>query len=266
MILNERGGIIDDMLVWWVSSDEFWVLPNAANQRRVMDAFSGEDGCEVADLQMSTAMVALQGPDAPRMFEDVFGTAPGRYRLTRTEWDGGAISMAGTGYTGESGGEIVTDPNTGVKLVEALVEAGAVACGLGARDTLRLESGLALWGEDINETTTPYEAGLNFAVSLGHDFVGRDVLVSQDETGVDRRLSGFIMEDRGIPRHGFRIRASSGASGEVTSGNMSPMLGTGIGMAYVSPPPQAEEAVEVEIRNRWVPGRFAKPPFHKNQQ
>jgi len=264
MILNDHGGIVDDMIVWWWSSDEFWVLPNAANQRKVMDAFSGEVGCEVADLQMSTVMVALQGPDAPRMFEDVLGTAPGRYRLTRTEWDDGAISMAGTGYTGESGGEIVTDPNTGLKLVEALVEAGAVACGLGARDTLRLESGLALWGEDIDETTTPYEAGLNFAVSLGHDFVGRDVLVSQEEKGVDRRLSGFILEERGIPRHGFRIRASSGASGEVTSGNMSPALGTGVGLAYISPPPHADDAVEVEIRNRWVPGRLAKPPFHKN--
>jgi aminomethyltransferase len=264
MILNDHGGIVDDMIVWWWSSDEFWVLPNAANQKRVMDAFIGEVGCEVVDLQMSTVMIALQGPDAPRMFEEVIGTVPGRYRLTRTEWDGGQISMAGTGYTGESGGEIVTDPNTGLKLVEALVEVGAVACGLGARDTLRLESGLALWGEDIDETTTPYEAGLNFAVSLDHDFVGRDVLVSQNEKGVDRRLSGFILEGRGIPRHGFRLKTSSGASGEVTSGNMSPMLGTGIGMAYVSPPPHPDETVEVEIRNRWVPGRLAKPPFHKN--
>jgi aminomethyltransferase len=264
MILNDKAGIVDDMIVWWWNAEEFWVLPNAANQRRVMDVFSGENGCEVEDLQMATVMIALQGPEAPQMFEDVIGATPGRFQLARSEWDGGKVSMAGTGYTGEAGGEIVTDPNTGVKLVEALIEAGATACGLGARDTLRLESGLALWGEDIDETTTPYEAGLDFAVSLDHEFVGRDVLVRQMETGVHRRLTGFILEDRGIPRHGFQIRTSGGSVGEVASGNMSPMLGTGIGMAYLSPPPPADDTVDVEIRNRWVPGRLAKPPFHKN--
>ncbi|MFV1962466.1 MAG: glycine cleavage T C-terminal barrel domain-containing protein, partial [Acidimicrobiia bacterium] len=138
-------------------------------------------------------------------------------------------------------------------------------CGLGARDTLRLEAGLALWGEDIDETTTPYEAGLNFAVSLDHEFVGRETLVQQKENGVGRRLTGFVLQDRGIPRHGYKIRASGGGEGDVTSGNMSPMLGTGVGMAYISPPPPDLEtdSIEVEIRDRWVPGRLATPPFHK---
>jgi aminomethyltransferase len=265
MILNDSGGIIDDMIVWWWEPDRFWVLPNAANQQRVMDTFAAQPGCSVTDLQMSTVLIALQGPDAKGVFEDILEAAPGRFRLTRTEWEGGEVSMAGTGYTGESGGEICTDPNTGVKLAEALVETGATACGLGARDTLRLEAGLALWGEDINETTTPYEAGMNFAVSLDHEFVGRPALLEQEERGVERRLTGFVLEDRGIPRHGHKVRTNGGGEGEVTSGNMSPMLGTGIGMAYVSPPPDLEtDGIEVEIRERWVRGRLAKPPFHKS--
>lgn len=265
MILNDGGGIIDDMIIWWWAPDEFWVLPNAANQQRVMEAFAAEKGCSVTDLQMSTVLIALQGPDAKGIFEDILRDAPGRFRLTRTEWEGGEVSMAGTGYTGESGGEICTDPGTGVKLAEALVETRVTPCGLGARDTLRLEAGLALWGEDIDETTTPFEAGINFAVSLDHEFVGRAALVDQEERGVEKRMTGFVLEDRGVPRHGHKVRTSGGGHGEVTSGNMSPMLGTGVGMAYISPPPDLEaDTVEVEIRDRWVPGRLARPPFHKS--
>ena len=263
MILNDGGGIIDDMIIWWWAPDEFWVLPNASNQKRVMEAFAAEPGCAVTDLQMSTVLIALQGPGAKEIFEDILGAAPGRFRLSRTDWQGGRISMAGTGYTGEPGGEISTDPDTGVKLAGALVRAGVTPCGLGARDTLRLEAGLALWGEDIDETTTPYEAGINFAVSLDHEFVGRDMLVQQKEHGVGKRLSGFVLQDRGIPRHGHKIRTSAGGTGQVTSGNISPMLGTGVGMAYISPPPEMEtDAIEVEIRDRWVTGRLATPPFH----
>ncbi|MEA1903828.1 MAG: glycine cleavage system aminomethyltransferase GcvT [Actinomycetota bacterium] len=264
MILNPNGGVIDDMIVWWWDDERSWVLPNAANQERVMGFFSSEPDCEVSDLQASTAMIALQGPDAPGVFEDVLGSKPGRFRCAEIEWDGASAFVAGTGYTGERGGEIVTDANTGVKLVEALVEAGVTPCGLGARDTLRLESGFALWGEDIDETTTPLEAGLGFAVSLDHEFVGKAKLVDQKANGVDKRLTGFILEERGIPRHGYRVRTSGGGEGRVTSGNMSPMLDQGVGMAYIAPPPDmASDSIDVEIRGRWVPGRLAKPPFHR---
>lgn len=264
MILNENGGILDDMIIWWWDQERFWVLPNAANQERVMSTFEAEPGCEVTDLQMSTVMIALQGPGAPQVFEDVLGSAPGRFRCSTVEWEGSEMAIAGTGYTGEAGGEIITDPNTGLKLVEALVEAGVTPCGLGARDTLRLEAGFALWGEDIDETTTPLEAGLGFAVSMEHEFIGKDVLAGQQGSGLVRQLVGFVLEDRGIPRHGYRVRTSSGGEGAVTSGNMSPILGTGIGLAYISPPPDIEsQSLEVEIRSRWVGGRLAKPPFHK---
>ena len=265
MILNHQGGIIDDLIVWWWDRNHFWVLPNASNHARVMSAFSQHPDCVVEDLQLSTVMIALQGPNAIEVFKDVLGEAPGRFRNARVDWEDGQVSMAGTGYTGEAGGEICTDPDTGVKLIRALVDAGVTPCGLGARDTLRLEAGLPLWGEDIDETTTPYEAALRFAVNLDHEFTGRDRLAGQADTGVDRLLSGFVLEGRGVPRHGYDVRTSEGSTGKVTSGNMSPLLGKGVGMAYLQPPPLAPNvSMEVEIRDKWVAGRLAKPPFHKN--
>jgi aminomethyltransferase len=173
--------------------------------------------------------------------------------------------MAGTGYTGERGGEIVCDPATGSRLFEALIESGATTCGLGARDTLRLEAGLPLWGQDLDETTTPLEADLEFAVSLDHDFVGRDSLLEQAATGIPRRLTGFVLNERGIPRHGHRARTAQG-EGLVTSGNLSPMLDIGVGMACIAPPPDPEDTtLEVEIRDHWVPGTISTPPFHKDR-
>jgi aminomethyltransferase len=152
-------------------------------------------------------------------------------------------------------------PDAGRSFAESLVSAGVTPCGLAARDTLRLEAGLPLWGSDIDETTTPLEAGLEFAVDLDHDFRGKGALESQAAKGITRRLVGFVLEEKGIPRHGYPVRTSDGG-GEVTSGNLSPMLDTGIGLAYVSPPRSAGE-IEVQIRDRWVPGQIATPPFHK---
>ncbi len=265
MILNENGGIIDDMIVWWWDSETFWVLPNAANQDRVMAMFADQPGCDVQDLQMRTVMIALQGPQAPDVFESVIGAKPGRFRTATAEYEGGVLSMAGTGYTGEAGGEICTDPDTGRRLLQALVREGVTPCGLGARDTLRLESGLTLWGNDIDETTTPLEAGLGFAVSLDHDFIGRDRLVAQSEHGVERKLTGLVLSGRGIPRSGYDVRSDDGGVGTVTSGNLSPILETGVGLAYISPPTDLGTGVEVEVRGRWVRGTVEDPPFHKER-
>lgn len=264
MILNSEGGIVDDMIVWWWDESCFWVLPNAANQERVMGVFAAEPDCEMADLQTKTAMIAIQGPSAEDVLDEIVGEVPGRFRTTSTVWGEGHLTMAGTGYTGERGGEVVTDSETAAALVDALVDHGVTPCGLEARDTLRLEAGLTLWGADIDETTTPLEAGLDFAVDLDHEFVGRQRLVEQEENGVSKRLTGFVLAERGIPRHGYQVRTSGGGVGQVTSGNMSPMLNKGVGLAYISPPPDMEETIEVEIRNRWARGRLAKPPFHKD--
>jgi aminomethyltransferase len=258
LMLDDDGGIVDDIVVWWWEPGRYWVFPNAANHQRVMGAFAGEPGCGVRDLQTETVLIAVQGPDAPGMLEGLFGEAPKRFRTAHQVWEGGEVGLAGTGYTGERGGEVCTDPVTGLHLAERLVEAGVTPCGLAARDTLRLEAGLPLWGSDIDETTTPLEAGLDFAVTLERDFRGRAAL----DRAVDRRLTGFILTGKGIPRHGYPVRTAKG-TGLVTSGNLSPVLDTGIGLAYVSPPAGDDTGIEVEIRGRWVPGRTAKPPFHK---
>ena len=262
MVLNEGGGIVDDLIVWWWGHDEYWLMPNAANHARVMAMFAAEPRCEVEDLRASTAMVAIQGPEAIKTFEELFDIAPGRFRTAIAGLDGGEIRMAGTGYTGEGGGELVLDPELAVALIRRLDELGVPACGLGARDTLRLEAGLALWGEDIDETTTPLEAGLGFAVVLDRDFVGGDALRRQKEAGLARKLAGFVLDGRGVPRGGHELR-SGVSTGAVTSGNMSPMLERGIGMGYMSPP-VAGSSLEVRIRDRWVPASVTEPPFHKN--
>jgi aminomethyltransferase len=262
LLLNESGGIVDDLIVWWRPDGSFWVMPNAANHDRVMAQFRATPGCEVEDLQQGTVFLAVQGPKAPEMIEEVVGAKPDRFRNVSADWGHGVISMAGTGYTGEAGAELCIDASNGEDLMRAFLDAGAVACGLGSRDTLRLEAGLPLWGEDINETTTPLEAGLDFAVSLDRDFTGREALIEQRESGLARRLAGFILEGRGIPRHGYQVRADGGGGGTVTSGNISPMLDQGIGLAYLSPPVEVGETVEVSVRARWVPGRVVSPPFH----
>lgn len=264
LALNADGGVIDDLIVWWWGDGRYWVMPNAANHERVMFAFAAEPDCVVEDLQTRTVFLAVQGPDASGVLEKVVGEVPRRFRNVEVDWQGATLGLAGTGYTGEVGAELCAPAQVATDLMTALVDGGAVPCGLGARDTLRLEAGLPLWGEDLDETTTPLEAGLDFAVSFDHEFTGKDVLESQRDRGLERRLAGFVLEGRGIPRHGYRLTTESGGVGTVTSGNMSPMLGTGVGMAYVSPPSDPGESCEVEIRDRQVPGRIAQPPFHES--
>ncbi|HEX6946064.1 MAG TPA: glycine cleavage system aminomethyltransferase GcvT [Acidimicrobiia bacterium] len=263
-MLNESGGIVDDLIVWWLEPGRFRVMPNAANHEKVMAAFAAEPDTSVIDMREGTVLVAVQGPAAPEVLEHILGVAPRRFRTATCEFQGTTVEMAGTGYTGEKGAEVCLDPQAAQAFVSALVELDVVPCGLGARDTLRLEAGLALWGEDIDEATTPLEAGLDFAVSMDHDFVGREALARQAEEGLTRRLIGFVLEDRGVPRHGYRIRSAGGSTGTVTSGNMSPMIEMGIGLAYLSPGPGEGEGLEVEIRDRWVPARQAEPPFHED--
>lgn len=259
MLLNEDGGIVDDMVVWRWDDDDFWVLPNAANSDTVLATLRQHAAdIPIEDLRPATVMLAVQGPEAPGLLESLVGEAPARFRATRV----GNLHMAGTGYTGERGGEICLPAESALEVFDRLVAGGAAPCGLGARDTLRLEAGLPLWGSDMDAATTPLEAGLDFAVDWDHDFRGRDALVSQRDSGVDRRLVGLVMEDRGIPRHGYPVRSGHSA-GTVASGNISPVLDTGIALVYLSPPVEPPAAAEVEIRGRWTPARLQAPPFHR---
>lgn len=261
LLLNDQGGIEDDLLVWWWAEDLFWVLPNASTHPMVLGRFQSaapQASCE--DLRERTAMIAIQGPEAPAVLEKLLGVAPKRFRTYTAAFAGSPVWLAGTGYTGERGGEVVTDPETAEALVRALLEVGAVACGLGARDTLRLEAGLLLAGQDFDAGTNPLAAGLDFAVSWDHDFVGKEALEDASAAGVERRLVAFTLEGRTIPRHGHRLRGD-GSAGAVTSGNFSPMLGQGIGFGYLAPPTEADP--EVEIRGVWEQAQRVELPFYK---
>jgi aminomethyltransferase len=261
LMLDDGGGIVDDLIVWKWGDDEYWVLPNAANHERVMAAFAeGPASTRIADLRPSTVSLAVQGPDAPAIISQALGFAPKRFRTARGTFAGEDAWAAGTGYTGERGGEVVVPVGVAPTLVDRLVEAGAIPCGLAARDTLRLEAGLPLWGQDMDTSTSPLEVGLSFAVDLDHEFVGRAALVRQRDHGVPRRPVAFRTEGRKIPRRGMALRCGDDG-GTVTSGNFSPVLECGIGIGLVDSP--GDGPLELEIRGEWVPVERVQPPFHR---
>jgi aminomethyltransferase len=252
MALNDAGGVIDDIIVWRWSDGGFWVLPNAANSERIQTIVTEAAGVASArDLRTSTVSLAVQGPAAPDLLERLFGEAPKRSRLIRTEYRGAPLWIAGTGYTGERGGELVMNHDIAPSVFRDLLDHEVVPCGLASRDTLRLEAALPLWGQDLDETITPLQAGLAFAVSYDHDFPGKAALERERDHGVPRHRVLFSTEGRLIPRHGYAVRSGE-RTGSVTSGNFSPTLQHGIGMAYLSGPPDDDLVeLEVEIRGSW---------------
>ena len=262
MALNDRGGVVDDVIVWRLDEDRYWVMPNGTNFDDILDRFAGGAAAttEVHALRDDTALVAVQGPESPAVAEAVLGAMPGRFRVIAGEYRNSWYIAAGTGYTGERGVEIAVAAEYGGDLMQELVHAGAVPCGLGARDTLRLEMGYPLWGQDLDEETTPLEAGLAWVVAWDHDFVGRDALAVQRDAGLDRSLVALSTVGRAIPRPGYRVRTRYSA-GYVTSGNFSPTLGHGIAVAYLSPPVSDPVDVEVEIRGTWHPATITSLPF-----
>lgn len=271
MMLNRAGGVVDDIIVWKLAADSFIVMPNGVNVDDVTAALDGAKGVEWEDLRPQSAFFAVQGPSAPDVLEQVTGWRPRRFRVEEVVWNGGRLTVGGTGYTGEKGGEVMVAPEAAAGLFEDLVEAGCEPCGLGARDTLRLEMGYPLWGQDLDENGTPIEAGLEWVVNWDHDFVGKRPLVRQRRAGGGgKALIGFVMKTKHIPRSGYKVRGA-GSEGLVTSGNYSPVLETGIALAYVSPPPvlhrfSRKEAApdppfEVEVRGEWVEVELASLPF-----
>ena len=259
LMLTPDGGIRDDIIVWWLDPERVMVLPNGVNHDLVRDAFLSAAGADatVSDLRPTTALFAVQGPGAATLLQDVLGIAPKRFRVVEQP----PLVAAGTGYTGEPGAEVVVDAPHAAAVFESLVEAGAVPCGLGARDVLRLEMGFPLWGQDIDTATNPLEAGLDWVIGWDHDFVGKAALEERQRLGLERSLIGFMLPDRRVPRHGYALRCEQ-SSGVVTSGNFSPSLGVGIGMGYVAPPPHTDATgAAVEIRGEWHQGRRVNPPF-----
>jgi aminomethyltransferase len=271
-ILNDRGTIEDDCLVYRFG-DRFMMVVNASNIdkdfihiSRHLTSFDAQLDNKSDDV----ALLALQGPDAVRILQPLTQTdlsTIGYYHFTEGSVAGCPAIISRTGYTGEDGFELYFDNRYAAALWEALIGTGKVTpCGLGARDTLRLEMGMALYGNDIDDTTTPLEANLGWLVKLAKgDFVGRDALVRQKEAGVSRKLVGFVPDDkRSIARHGYPVLFDGAPSGEVHSGTMSPSLGYPIGTCYL-PTASAKEGapVEIDIRGKRVPASVVKMPFYK---
>ena len=272
-ILNERGTIVDDCLVYRFA-DHIMMVVNASNVARDLAhirQYAGRFGVTIQDVSDETALLALQGPDAVRILQPLTQSdlsKIGYYHFVEGKAAGIPAVISRTGYTGEDGFELYFDPSNGAAeaMWSALMQAGAVTpAGLGARDSLRLEMGMALYGNDIDDTTTPLEANLGWLVKLGKgDFVGREILVRQKEQGVPRKLVGFTTSERAFPRHGYPVFVNGAPSGEVRSGTMSPSLGIPIGTAYV-PTALAREGqpLEIEIRGKRVPATVVKMPFYK---
>lgn len=278
---NEHGGIVDDLIVYRVAADHFLTVVNAANTQKDLDWFRGRtaDLCQIEDASDDTALFAFQGPLALRELESALGAKgaaaikPFSFR-TDLEVAGKPAWIARTGYTGEDGVEVFCSKADAVAVFEALVSAAQAAgggpVGLGARDTLRLEAKLPLYGNDLTDDTTPYEAGLGWVVKPDKgDFVGAAALKAQKSGGVSRKLVGFVMKDRGIARHGYPVLEDQDGQpgarlGEVTSGGVGPTVGKNIGMAYIP----LQKAVPgtplfVDCRGRIVPAEVVEGPFYR---
>lgn len=275
MLLNDNAGVIDDIIVWRLAEDDYVVMPNGVNIDGVAGALkrSAPKTVTIVGNREETALLAVQGPDAPDLLERVTGWRPRRFRVASVEFGGATFPAAGTGYTGEPGGELMVPNDQAENLMRALLEAGGIPAALGARDLLRLEMGYPLWGQDLDEETSPLEADLAWVVEWDHEFAGKKALRRQHRKGVDKSQVAFIMKSRQIPRTGHALRAG-GSVGAVTSGNFSPILGKGIGLGYVSPSPvfhrysQAEgdpdPPLEIEIRGEWETVTLASTPFIKH--
>lgn len=271
-ILNDRGTIEDDCLVYCFA-DRIMMVVNASNAEkdfahiaRHAEAF----GVDLRDASDEMALIAVQGPRAAAILQPLTPTdlAPiAYYHFTEGEVAGQRAIISRTGYTGEDGFELYVTNDVAVPIWNALMAGGQVTpAGLGARDTLRLEMGMALYGNDIDDTVTPLEANLGWLVKLPKgEFVGREVLAAQKARGVSRKLVGFTMEDRNFPRHGYPVFHDGTPSGTVCSGTMSPTLGIPIGTCYL-PAAAAKEGTtfDVEIRGKRMAATVVKPPFYKH--
>lgn len=269
---REDGGTVDDLITYRMSGERFLLCVNAANTQKVLDWIrenAGGTGAETADASSRYAQIAVQGPASAAVMEAVLpeaglGDMP-RFSFVVLERGGFGMTVARTGYTGEDGFEVFLPPDAAADFWKKACASGAVPCGLGARDTLRIEAGYPLYGHELSESVTPVEAGLGRYVKTDKgDFIGREALCGQIERGPARELAGFRMLERGVPRRGCGALVDGRRIGEVTSGTMSPVLGTGVGMALVeSGSVAAAGEMEIEIRGRARTAAVRGFPLHE---
>ncbi len=275
---NERGGTKDDIFVYRLGENDYMIVCNASNVGKIGAWLSEKNspGAEVRDITMTTTLFAVQGPKALPSLQELTGFELGKLKRFKAAWVdfGGAVALVSrTGYTGEDGFEVfltnepMASPKRAERLWTSILEAGAKyglkPCGLGARDTLRLEAGLCLYGNELTEEISPLEARIEYAVSLDKgSFIGLDVLREQKKSGVKRTRVGLRMLEPGIPRHGYGIFKGDAKVGEVSSGTFSPLLKVGIAMGYLPPDVKTEETVSIEIHERKRAAKVVEWPFY----
>lgn len=280
VMCREDGGIVDDLIVYRFSEEEYMLVVNAANRQKDFDWMLQNNAAKahVEDRSEQIALLAIQGPIALSVVEEILGASLSDLKFYHFKqlpagsfFESRFTVLSHTGYTGEPGVEIYADAEKAPRIWDALLEAGkdrgVLPAGLGARDTLRIEAGYCLYGSDITDETNPLEAGLGWITKLQKDdFVGKDALTSIQEKGTERKLVGFVMQERGIPRSGYPILDESGAKiGVVTSGTQSPLLKQGIGLGYV--PNERNYTTSgsqfwISVRDNPYLAENVKPPFH----
>jgi aminomethyltransferase len=276
-LLYPRGTFVDDVLLHRLAHDHYLLCVNASNQRKDFDWITSQNHF-AADVQYASdnyAQLAIQGPLALATVQKLTSTdlsAIRYYWFTRGEVLGAPAIIARTGYTGEDGVELYLPPGDAERIWKAVLEAGREfdirPCGLGARNTLRLEAKMALYGHEIDASTTPYEAGLDWIVKLDKgDFIGRDSLAGQKQRGISRKLAGFEMRGRGIAREGYIVRLDGVPAGFVTSGSPAPFLKKNIGLCYLpAARAQVGQPIEIEIRNQPAPAEIVPTPFYSRRR
>ncbi|HEV8563381.1 MAG TPA: glycine cleavage system aminomethyltransferase GcvT [Actinomycetota bacterium] len=273
LVLNDGGGVVEDLIVYRLDESRFFVVPNAANAQRVLQLLEETPTNERLHLMyhQDWCFLAVQGPESVHVAEKLFPEAPDLafMQCVETEYHRRPVILTRSGYTGEVGFELFTYQDIALDLWTDLVEAGqpfgVMPCGLAARDVLRLEMGYPLYGQDLFESVTALEAGLSWAVRFDKgDFRGRDALLRQKEQGLPSRLRGLLMEERRhIPRAHYAVMRGGDIIGEVSSGTFSPLLRKGIALAYLWPDDIADvgDTVEVDVRGRRGKATLVRPPF-----
>ncbi|MBD2295460.1 glycine cleavage system aminomethyltransferase GcvT [Anabaena sphaerica FACHB-251] len=279
VLLNSQAGIIDDIIIYYqgkenTDTQKVVIIVNAATTEKDKTwllQHLDPDTVDFQDLSGDKILIAVQGPKATSHLQSFVSadlTPIKAFGHLETTIFGKPAFLARTGYTGEDGFEVMVDPEVGIELWQRLYDAGVIPCGLGCRDTLRLEAAMALYSQDIDDTTTPLEAGLGWLVHLDTkgDFIGREILAQQKADGVHRKLVGLQTQGRNIARHGYPVLSSGNVVGEVTSGTLSPTLGYPIALAYVpSHLATVKQQVEVEIRGKAYPAVVVKRPFYRSK-
>ena len=270
---NQQGGIVDDLLVYYMAQNKYMLVVNASNIQKDWDWIVNHNdmGATMTNISDDICLFAVQGPNATKALQSLTEVALediSFYRFVEGTFGGVAdVVISATGYTGSGGFELYVPAQSAVpvwnKIMQAGADLGIKPIGLGARDTLRLEKGYCLYGNDINDITSPLEAGLGWITKFTKDFVGKEIIQAQKEAGIKKKLVGFVMEERGIPRQHYLIKDADGNTiGEVTSGSQSPSLQQGIGLGYVeSPFTAADSEIHIEIRNKLVKAQVKKLPL-----